>query len=121
MRLTQEQIQRGILYPEQMVRDVAMRYFSESFSDDPTVMPLAIEAVEAYGWENSFGFPHTLAGLAQTEDTLLWVIDQLNRQGRPESEEDSNHCFSLSKIISRANVSLLMRHDQAILRNRASG
>jgi hypothetical protein len=115
MRLTEEQIQRGILHPEQMARDVAVRYFSESFSDDPTAMLLAIEAVEAYGWENAFRFPHSLAGLAQTEDTLLWVIDQLNRQGRPESDNDLGKCRRLSAIISQADVWLLMKHDQAIL------
>jgi hypothetical protein len=114
MRLTQEQIKRGILHPERMARDVALRYFTNSFSDDRTVMPLAIEAIEAYGWDKAFLF-HSLAGLAQTEDTLLWVIDQLNRQGRPESDEDFHHCLRLSRIISEANVSLLMRHEQAVL------
>ena len=49
MRLAEEQIKRGILHPEQMVRDVALRYFSQSFSDDPTIMPLAIEDIEAHG------------------------------------------------------------------------
>jgi hypothetical protein len=114
MRLSQEQIKRGILHPERLARDVALRYFTNSFSDDPTVMPLAIQAVETYGWEEAFLF-HTLAGIAQTEDTLLWVIDQLNRQGRPEGEEANAHCIRLSDIVSQADVSLLMRHEQAVL------
>ena len=114
MRLTEEQIKRGILHPERMARDVAVRYFTNSFSDDPTIMPLAIQAVETHGWENAFLY-HSLTNLAQTEDTLLWGIDQLNRQGRPESEKDFTHCLRLSRIISQANVSLLMRHEQAVL------
>ena len=84
MRLTEEQIKRGILHPNMLARGVAVRYFSDSFSDDPAVMPLAIQAIETYGWDNAFAFPRFLARLAQTEDTLLWVIDQLNRLGRPE-------------------------------------
>lgn len=114
MRLTEEQIKRGILHTDMLARDAALRYFSQSFSDDRTIMPLAIEAIEAYGWEDAFLFAN-LASLAQTEDTLLWLIDQLNRQGRPESEKDINHCLLLSSIISEANVSLLMKHDEAIL------
>jgi hypothetical protein len=46
MRLTDDQIKQGIIHPEQLVRDVAVRYFSESFSSDPTVMPLVIQAIE---------------------------------------------------------------------------
>ena len=115
MRLTEQQIKQGILHPEQMVRDVAMRYFGESFSDDPAIMPLAIQAIEAHGWEDAFQFYHRLGDLAQTEETLVWLIDQLNRQGRPENPKDANHCHRLSSIIARADVPLLMKHEQDIL------
>ena len=56
MRLTADQVKQGILHPEQLVRDVALRYFSESFSPDPTIMPVAIQAIETYGWEDAFRF-----------------------------------------------------------------
>jgi len=115
MRLTDEQIKQGILHPEQIVRDVALRYFSQSFRDDTTIMPLAIEAVEAYGWENAFRFSHGLGDLAQTEETLLWLIDQLNRQGRPENHKETDHCFRLSLMVASADVPLLMKHEQTIL------
>jgi hypothetical protein len=104
MRLSEEQVKQGLLHPEQMVRDVALRYFNKSFSDDPTIMPLAIEAIETHGWENAFRFSYGLADLAQTEETLLWLIDRLNRQGRPENRTDIDHCFRLSSMISKADV-----------------
>ena len=50
MRLTADQVKQGIQHPERLVRDAAVRYFSQAFSNDPTVMPLAIKAVETHGW-----------------------------------------------------------------------
>ena len=50
MRLSAEQVKQGIVHPERIVRDCALRYFSESISGDPTAMPLAIQAIEACGW-----------------------------------------------------------------------
>ena len=73
MRLTDDQIKQGIIHPEQLVREVAVRYFSESFSSDPTVMPLVIQAIETYGWENVFHLPSAMAGLPQTDDTLSLI------------------------------------------------
>ena len=49
MRLTEDQIKQGLLHPERLVRDCAARYFADSFSDNPTLMPLVVEAVETYG------------------------------------------------------------------------
>ena len=115
MRLSEAQIRQGILHPEQMVRDVALRYFCESFSDDPTIMPLAIQAIEAHGWGNAFRFSHGLASLTQTEETLLWLIGQLNRQGRPENHKDADHCYNLSSMIAKADVALLMQQEEKVL------
>ena len=71
------------------MRDVSVRYFSDSFSDDLSIMPLVIQAIETHGWEDAFKFVHCLFDLAQTEGTLLWLIDELNRMGRPETEKQA--------------------------------
>jgi hypothetical protein len=115
VRLSQDQIKQGILHPEPMVRDVAVWYFTRSLSTDPTVMPLVIRDIEARGWEGAFRFPNFLADLAQTEETLLWVIDQLNRMGLPKSQMDLHRCDCLSRMIARADISLVMKHEQRIL------
>ena len=115
MRLTAEQVKQGIVHPEQIVRDAAVRYFGESFSDEPTVMPLAIRAIETYGWEDAFEYISAVEHLAQTEDTLLWLIDRLNRMGRPATHKDVELCRRLSSVIADSDVALLMKHEQAIL------
>ncbi len=115
MKLSADQVKQGILSPEQLVRDVALRYFSESFSPDPTIMPLAIQAIETYGWKEAFHLTHSLSDLVQTEDTLLWLIDQLNRLDHPKAVEDAELCWRLSSIIANADVSLLMEHEAKVL------
>ena len=115
MRLTTDQVKQGILHPEQLVRDVALRHFTESFSPDPTIMPLAIQAIQTYGWEEAFRLAHGLSDLVQTEETFLWLIDQLNRLDRPRATEDAELCWRLSSIIAAADVSLLMEHEAKVL------
>jgi hypothetical protein len=115
MRLTAQQVKQGIVHPDQTVRDVAVRYFGESFSDDPTVMPLAIRAIETYGWEDAFEYLSCIGDLAQTEDTLLWLVSRLNRMGRPTTSKESEHCHRLSSVIADCDVALLMKHEQALL------
>ena len=115
MRLTEDQIRRGILHPEQLVRGAAVRYFVDSFSSDPNVMPLVIEAVETYGWPDAFEFLARFANLAQTDDTLLWLIDELDKVGRPGNMDEANHCLRLSLVISGADVGLLMRHEARVV------
>ena len=115
MRLSVEQIKQGIVHPERIVRNCAVRYFSDSFSDDRTAMPLAIQAVETYGWDDAFEYPHCLSKLAQTEETLLWLIARLEEIGRPGTHEQAGFCSSLAAVISGADAALLMEHEQSIL------
>lgn len=115
MRLTSQQIKQAIIHPERIVRDVALRYFSESYSEDPTIMPRTVQAIETYGWDDAFEYHHFLDSLVQTEDTLLWLIDRLNRMGRPRTEPERHICHRLSSVICESDVALLMKHEQAIL------
>ena len=115
MRLSTEQVKQGIVHPERLVRDSALRYFSESFSDDASVMPLATQAIETHGWDNAFEYTHLLDSLAQTDGTLQWLIDRLNKMGRPQTHEQVGLCSRLASVISHADVALLMKHEQNIL------
>ena len=115
MRLTADQVKQGLVHPEQMVRDVALRYFTESYSPDPSVMPLAIQAIETYGREEAFRFIYSLSDLVQTEETLLWLIDQLSRLDRTRATEDAEFCWRLCSVIAHADVSLLMKHEAKVL------
>lgn len=115
MKLTDNQIKQGLIHPEVVVRNTALPYFSDSLRDDPSVMPLVTQAIETHGWDDAFTFMHHVPELTQTEDTVLWLIDQINRMGRPDTQEAANLCRTIAKILAMANVSLLMKHEQAIL------
>jgi len=115
MRLTAEEVKQGIVHPDPVVRGAAVRYFGESFSDDPTVMPLAIRAIETYGWEDAFEYLFVVEPLAQTEDTLLWLADHLNRMGRPTTQKEIERCQQLSSVIAHSDVALLMKQEQSLL------
>jgi len=115
MRLSVEQIKQGIVHPERIVRDYTMRYFSDAFSDDQSVMPLATQAIEGHGWDDAFEYAHCLSLLAQTEETLLWLMARLEEVGRPKTHEQAAFCSSLASVISGADAALLMKHEQSIL------
>ena len=57
MRLSEDKIKAGILHPDRDVRDAAAMYFSRSACRDPSILPLAIQAIEKYGWEGAFIVP----------------------------------------------------------------
>ena len=116
MRLSEDQVKQGILHPEQFVRDIAAQYFAGSFSDDPTVMPLVVEAIKTYGWLDAFEFFSSFADLAQIEETLLWFIDELDRAGRQRNPHEANNCLRLSAVVSMADVGLVMGHEAEITR-----
>jgi hypothetical protein len=63
MRLPEAKIKEAILHPEKIVRNKALTYFADSYSQDPEIMPLAIKAMEVFGRENAFSFYHLWTGL----------------------------------------------------------
>ena len=115
MILSAEEVKQGIVHPEKLVRDASLRYFGESFSLDPTVMPLALQAIDRYGWDNAFECHYLLDRLAQTDETLLWLIDRLNKMGRPETRKQAELCSRLASAISHADVAVLMKQEQNVL------
>jgi hypothetical protein len=110
MRLTSEQVRAGLLHPDAEVRSAALEYFTNSFSPDPEVMPTVIRAIEQYGWREAFRYARGLGRLAQSDETLTWVIDRIAR--RPP--EESSPFDLLDSILLEADPALLARHEQAI-------
>ena len=112
VKLSPDQIKQGIVHAEQMVRDAALGYFAKSFSRNPTVMPFAIEAVETYGWEAAFEYPSNLRSLVQTEETLRWVIERMERIGYPETRLAREESYQLAATLVKSDATLLARHHQ---------
>ncbi|MFC1652194.1 hypothetical protein ACFL3F_00600 [Planctomycetota bacterium] len=78
MRLSEDRIREAILNPDLEIRQRAIRFFAKSFSKDISIMSLIIKAVEMYGREEAFHLIGLSRDLPQTEDTVCWIIDELN-------------------------------------------
>jgi hypothetical protein len=114
MLLPVEEIKNAILHPEPLVREQALRYFTQSWSADPAVMPLAVEAMRKYEWRLPLQ-PHLdLARLRQTPETLSWFIDELE-QTKPSPQDLDYHDY-LWTIVGAADVDLLRPHEDRLLR-----
>jgi hypothetical protein len=79
-------------------------------------MPLVIKAVETYGRQND---AYRLIGLSrylpQTEDTISWVIDELND---PQANQIDNYIYNLSMVLVKADPAVLLSRESAILEAR---
>ena len=115
MRLSEGKIKAGILHPEQYVRDAAMSYFSSSLSDDRTIMPVAIDAVETYGWADAFADIETLQPLAQSDPTVSWLVGEFNRLSDTQDRRAWEYLTSLSWILAEADAGLLKRRRKDVL------
>lgn len=114
MRLPEAKIKTAILHPEKLARQEALLYFTDCFSRDTDVMPLAIQAIEKYGRQQAFLYVHPLADLAQTEATVEWAIRELHRE--EEKHEDRDTYFpALSRLLCHADPRLLVPRTQEIL------
>jgi hypothetical protein len=104
VRYSECKIKEAILHPDLDVRDMAIRYFDSSTTFDNTLMPLAIQAIERYGRTEAFSFTHYLNLLPQTEETIRWVIAELqcDCDGRPD--EPYSFYLSLSRLVCQADI-----------------
>ena len=117
MRLHEERIKQGILHPEKDVRSEAVLYFSRSETADDSIMPVAIQAIEQYGWDEAFSTPACITGLPLNDSTLPWVLAELQREDvkKPNRFGWRDRWETLNSLLSSADAELLNRHKGAIL------
>ena len=116
MRYPEAKIKEAILHPDFDIRDRAARYFRKSFSSDLSIMPLVINAVETYGRQNdAYRMIGAARDLPQTEDTIAWVINELNADSCDECE---NYAYNLSMVLVDADAALLLPRESDILEAR---
>jgi hypothetical protein len=113
MRLSEDKIKAGILHPDRDVRDAAAMYFSRSACRDTSILPLAIEAIEKYGWEGAFLVPPVVEGLPLSDESLAWVLKQLQQEALLK---DRGWRAALSWLVCNADPHLLARHASEFLR-----
>ncbi len=110
MRLSLDQIRQAILHPDWEVRDVALGHFQKSFSADAGAMPMLIEAVEKYGWAEACSPYILFRPLAQSAETVAWLIDQLALPSPDLLRERLWKCWNrfLSWELNAARMDLLL-------------
>lgn len=113
MRLPQATIKEAIAHPEKVARQEALNYFSDCFSRDAEVMPIAIKAIEKYGRRGAFLYVHVLANLEQSEATMDWAIQELHREEDKFQDHDS-YFPALSRLLCQASPQLLIPRAKAI-------
>ena len=118
MRLSEDKIKAGIIHPDRDVRDAAVMYFSRSSCRDPSIMPLVIQAIEEYGWEGAFLVPSVVEGLPLSDETLPWVVRQVQREDLPAGYRTKDLVpgwqSALAWLLCSADPNLLARHKREI-------
>ena len=107
MRYPEAKIKEAILHPDLDVRDAAIRYFNSSTTPDYSLMPLAIQAIEKYGRTHAFSYTHYLNLLPQTEQTIAWVIAELQGDFQGLPEEKYFYFVNLSRLLTHADIRLV--------------
>jgi hypothetical protein len=113
MRLTEDQVKEAILSPDRNVREAAVYYFSRSFSPDPGILPLAIQVIEQRGRDEAFKMYSFMRELIQTDETVLWLVEQVKKCG--ETDEEYGYVHALRSALIHADAILLQQHDDTIL------
>jgi hypothetical protein len=115
MRLPADKVKKAILHPDQDVRVAVAGYFARSFRPDPGIMPLVIQAVEQYGFDTAFPAYSFLDDLAQTEESVRWLIQKIEQAGQPANEEEAQPILAYSSALVHADPAVLQRHEAALL------
>lgn len=119
MRLSEDKIKAGILHPDQAARESAVMHFSRSFCDDPTVLPLVIQAIQQYGFSDVFGLPSVITGLPLSEESLPWIVQQVQREDLPDGFRTRNLDLGwrwvFQRLLREADPLLLGIHQSEIL------
>ena len=114
MRIPESQIKQAILHPEHEVRLTALEYFADTFTQDTSVMPLVIEAVEKYGRESALPILRRADHLPQSALTIDWLIAELRRDFDVADVNQDNYRFALAVILLEADPELLVRRHKEI-------
>jgi hypothetical protein len=78
MRFPESKIKEAILNAAPEIRERATYYFAKSCSDDVSIMPLVIQAVQTHGRQRAYRLIGPARDLAQTAESIAWVIDELS-------------------------------------------
>lgn len=103
MRAPEDKMKEALLSPDPHVRELALEHFGHGHRDDPHIMPLVMQAIQRYGWQNAFASLELLDNLPQTPETISWLLDELDHLGEPQSEEEQDIRDNVAFTLAEAN------------------
>jgi hypothetical protein len=115
VRLQEDQVKQAICDPDRDVREAAVYYFSRSYSQDPCVVPLAIQAIEQHGKDTAFEIYSFLSDLIQTDETVIWLVAQIKKHGQPDEGKYGSYEHCIRSALVHADAAVLERHQAEIL------
>ena len=114
MRLSESTLKAAILHPKEEFRFTATLYFSGSFSQDETIMPQVVHAVERYGRSRAIRILRETEHLPQSPATVDWLISELRQDYDLEDLADDNYRFAVALILYHARPELLLTRQAEI-------
>ena len=78
-------------------------------------MPLVIQAIERYGWANAFESCSFMPRLVQSDDTIRWLIEQIQHGLKPIHDEKSDPFVACRWALKCADLEVLERHEAEII------
>jgi hypothetical protein len=115
LRFPEDKIKEVILHPGPEIRDRATSYFARSSSQDASIMAQVIRAVVSNDGQDAYRLVGLSRDLPQTEESIAWVIDELNDE---RSNRYENYTYNLSMVLVEADPALLLPKETAVLEAR---
>lgn len=115
MRTPDERIKAAILHPEGKVRLTAVRYFSQTYNADATIMPIVAEALDRYDHRTNEDILWLCHFLPQSASTIDWLMAKLQKPVDVDDYEQDNHRYALAEVLLWADPNLLARRHSEIL------
>lgn len=113
MRLNESEILAGLLHPSVFVRDVVLDYLEDGQCTRAAVTRRVIDAIERYGWQEAFRFPHRLASFDVDEATADWALAQLDRTDADAPSDNMRR--HLGEMLIQAPVEILVPRRESLL------
>jgi hypothetical protein len=115
VRLPEAKIKEAFLHPLEEIRLTAVGYFADAHSQDESVMPLVVQAVEKHGRGSAFSILRDAERLPQTAETVDWLVGELRRDYDLADMEQDNYRFAVAIALCSAPHPLLWKRLPDIL------
>ena len=107
--LSAEQVKPLLLHEDSPVRDMAVDYFRDGWSQDLTLVPMILEACRRYGVSENVHGLIACGQLVLTDAALDSVLQML------AETKDTETAWRLHRIVSHVPVDVLLRRESAVL------